>query len=121
VLLDGGQEVAIQARVEPHVVLDLNLVGVEVNELGSGGDGHCWFLSPSVERVAYSESESADSRCNLGDEQIPGLAEVDCGSMVVMSYGMGADSTAILMRWLTEPASRDFDLQDLVVITAHTG
>jgi hypothetical protein len=25
------------------------------------------------------------------------------------------------MRWLTEPASRDFDLQDLVVITAHTG
>lgn len=57
----------------------------------------------------------------LGDEQLPGLAEVDCGSTVVMSYGMGVDSTAILLRWLTDPTSRDFDLRDLVVITAHTG
>ncbi|KWX20432.1 hypothetical protein AFM11_30045 [Mycolicibacterium wolinskyi] len=41
--------------------------------------------------------------------------------MVVMSYGMGVDSTAILLRWLTDPSSRDFDLGDLVVLTAHTG
>jgi hypothetical protein len=33
----------------------------------------------------------------LGDEQIPGLAEADCGSMVVMSYGMGVDSKASLV------------------------
>ncbi|WP_286131885.1 hypothetical protein [Mycobacterium sp. IS-1556] len=38
-----------------------------------------------------------------------------------MSYGMGVDSTAVLLRWLTDPASRDFALQDLVVLTAHTG
>ncbi len=57
----------------------------------------------------------------MGDEQLPGLAEVDCGSTVIMSYGMGVDSTAILLRWITDPASRDFDLEDLVVITAHTG
>lgn len=38
-----------------------------------------------------------------------------------MSYGMGVDSTAILLRWLTDPMSRDFDLRDLVVSTAHTG
>lgn len=25
------------------------------------------------------------------------------------------------MRWLSDPSSRDFDLQDLIVITAHTG
>ena len=52
---------------------------------------------------------------NWGDDQLPGLAETDCGSTVVMSYGMGVDSTAILLRWLADPSSRDFDLQDLVV------
>lgn len=56
-----------------------------------------------------------------GTNQLPGIAESDCGSAVVMSYGMGVDSTAILLRWLTDPSSRDFDLEDLVVITAHTG
>lgn len=40
---------------------------------------------------------------------------------VVLSYGLGVDSTAILLRWLTEPASRDFDLRDLTVLTAMTG
>lgn len=40
---------------------------------------------------------------------------------VVLSYGLGVDSTAILLRWLTEPESRDFDLSELVVITAMTG
>ena len=30
-------------------------------------------------------------------------------------------TTAILLRWLTDPSSRDFDLCDLVVVTAHTG
>lgn len=40
---------------------------------------------------------------------------------VVLSYGLGVDSTAILLRWILEPESRDFDLDDLVVITAMTG
>ena len=40
---------------------------------------------------------------------------------VVLSYGMGVDSTAILLRWLEEPKSRDFDLSDLVIITAQVG
>ena len=40
---------------------------------------------------------------------------------VVLSYGMGVDSTAILLRWLHDPTSRDFDLADLVVVTAMTG
>ncbi|MFG3438404.1 hypothetical protein ACGF0J_14265 [Nonomuraea sp. NPDC047897] len=40
---------------------------------------------------------------------------------IVFSYGMGLDSTAILLRWLTEPCSRWFDLRDLVVVTAQTG
>ncbi|OUS97458.1 hypothetical protein CA951_03395 [Rhodococcus sp. NCIMB 12038] len=40
---------------------------------------------------------------------------------VVMSYGMGEDSTAILLRWLEDPTSRDFDLTDLAVVTAMTG
>ncbi|MFI9553651.1 hypothetical protein [Nonomuraea endophytica] len=40
---------------------------------------------------------------------------------IVLSYGLGVDSTAILLRWLTDPASRWFDLRDLVVVTAQTG
>ena len=39
----------------------------------------------------------------------------------VLSWGLGADSTAILLRWLHEPSSREFDLDQLVVVTAHTG
>lgn len=39
----------------------------------------------------------------------------------MLSYGLGADSTAILLRWLTDPTSRDFALEDLIVITAMTG
>lgn len=57
----------------------------------------------------------------LNDDQLPGIAETDCGTTIVMSYGMGVDSTAILLRWLTDPSSRDFDLRDLIVMTAHTG
>lgn len=40
---------------------------------------------------------------------------------VVLSYGLGVDSTALLLRWLTEPESRDFDLDRLLVVTAMTG
>lgn len=40
---------------------------------------------------------------------------------VVMSYGMGEDSTAILLRWLEDPTSRDFELEDLAIVTAMTG
>ena len=42
------------------------------------------------------------------------------GPSVFFSYGMGVDSTAILLRWLHESSSRDFDLGDLVVLTAMT-
>ena len=54
-------------------------------------------------------------------DHLPGIAESDCGTTVVLSYGMGVDSTAILLRWLIEPSSRDFDLADLIVVTADTG
>lgn len=40
---------------------------------------------------------------------------------VALSFGMGKDSAAILARWLTEPASRDFPLASLTVVTAMTG
>ena len=40
---------------------------------------------------------------------------------VILSYGMGVDSSALLVRWLLEPKSRDFELDDLVVVTAQTG
>jgi hypothetical protein len=39
----------------------------------------------------------------------------------IMSNGLGVESVAILLRWIHEPESRDFDLEDLIVITAMTG
>ena len=40
---------------------------------------------------------------------------------VILSYGMGVESTAILARWIFEPDTRPCDLADLVVVTAQTG
>jgi hypothetical protein len=41
---------------------------------------------------------------------------------VVLSFGMGVESSALLLRWLEEPESRDFNLErDLIVITSQTG
>ena len=40
----------------------------------------------------------------------------------ILSFGMGVESSALLLSWLERPESRDFDLErDLVVITAQTG
>ncbi len=39
----------------------------------------------------------------------------------IMSNGLGVESVAILLRWMHEPNTRDFPLEDLIVITAMTG
>ena len=40
----------------------------------------------------------------------------------LLNWGMGVESTAILVRWLLEPQSRSFDrCQNLIVLTAQTG
>jgi len=42
-------------------------------------------------------------------------------TQVILSYGMGVDSTAILLRWIEEPETRPCPLDELVVITSMTG
>lgn len=42
-------------------------------------------------------------------------------TQVILSYGMGVDSTAILLRWMEEPATRPCPLSELIVITSMTG
>jgi hypothetical protein len=39
----------------------------------------------------------------------------------VLSYGMGVDSTAILLRWIEEPETAPCKLEDLIVLTAQVG
>lgn len=39
----------------------------------------------------------------------------------ILSYGMGVESTAILIRWLEDASVRPCRLDELIVITAHTG
>ncbi len=40
---------------------------------------------------------------------------------VILSYGMGVESTAILARSIFDPATRPCLLEELVVVTAQTG
>jgi hypothetical protein len=40
---------------------------------------------------------------------------------VVVGYGLGVDSTAILLRWIYEPETRPCPLGELLVVTAMTG
>ncbi|RKR88300.1 hypothetical protein BDK92_2611 [Micromonospora pisi] len=40
---------------------------------------------------------------------------------VVLSFGAGIDSSAVLARWLTDPSSRDFELSALTMIVAQVG
>lgn len=40
---------------------------------------------------------------------------------VVFSFGMGVDSAAIIREWTANPASRDFGLDQVVLVTAMTG
>lgn len=53
--------------------------------------------------------------------RLSGLNDRANAPSVVMSFGLGLDSTALVMRWLVDPASRDFELDDLVLVTAMTG
>lgn len=39
----------------------------------------------------------------------------------ILSYGMGVESTAILVRWIWERATRPCALEDLIVITSQVG
>ena len=39
----------------------------------------------------------------------------------LLSLGMGVESTAILVRWIKEPATRPCALEDLIVLSAQTG
>ncbi|WP_137726374.1 hypothetical protein [Prescottella subtropica] len=52
---------------------------------------------------------------------IEGLNPDEPAPQVALGFGMGADSCAIILRWITDPTSRDFDLSDLAVVTAQTG
>lgn len=52
---------------------------------------------------------------------LPGTDGATTTPSVVFSFGMGVDSVALILRWLEEPASRDFDLADLAMVTAQVG
>lgn len=54
-------------------------------------------------------------------QRLSGLDTHATAPTVVLSFGLGLDSTSLLIRWLTDPASRDFALEDLVLVTAMTG
>lgn len=54
-------------------------------------------------------------------KRLAGLDSNAAAPSVVLSFGLGLDSTSLLIRWLTDASSRDFALEDLVLVTAMTG
>ncbi len=52
--------------------------------------------------------------------RVPG-SDGTASATVVFCNGCGVDSMALLHLWCTKPKSRDFDLDELLVITAITG
>ena len=42
-------------------------------------------------------------------------------AQVILAFGMGIESSSILCRWLLDPTSRGFSLDDLTVVTAMVG
>lgn len=55
-----------------------------------------------------------------GNLRLPGIP-APYRRKVIFNYGLGWDSTAILLRWLFEPESRDFELENLIVLVAQVG
>jgi hypothetical protein len=51
----------------------------------------------------------------------PGVPWTRYQRKIIFNYGLGWDSTAILLRWLLEPETRDFQLDQLIVIVAQVG
>lgn len=45
----------------------------------------------------------------------------DVTMQTILSYGMGVESTAVLVRWVREPNTRPCPLEDLIVITSQVG
>ena len=78
----------------------------------STGGRHVATRPSAGQRLHQRARHALDLRQQLNPEPPP---------RVVLSYGLGVDSTSILLRYLTEPASRNFALDELVVITAMTG
>ncbi|WP_199857083.1 hypothetical protein [Nocardia suismassiliense] len=50
-----------------------------------------------------------------------GLSPNEPPAKVVLSYGLGVDSSALLLRWIHDPSCRDFELDDLAVVVAMVG
>ncbi|MFL6124257.1 hypothetical protein [Actinophytocola sp.] len=77
------------------------------------------------EQIALQAVLEAQSALGLLRRQPPSLPLASVRSepppKVVLAFGLGADSSAILARYLTEPEVRDFELHELAVITGMTG
>jgi len=71
---------------------------------------------PGLRRVPRPGARGADS-----SRPGPGVVGGMSAHPVVLSYWMGADSTALLLRWIHEPDTRHCDLASLLVVTAVTG
>jgi hypothetical protein len=67
--------------------------------------------------LSTSTQAAANGRPHIhGDTGPPSQAQV------VLSYGLGVDSTSLLLRWLEDPASRNFDpATQLLVVSSMTG
>jgi hypothetical protein len=67
-------------------------------------------LTKERTRDVHDDDPSLSQDRSLADGELADPPVEPAPMDVVLSYGLGVDSTALLLRWLTEPGSRDFDL-----------
>lgn len=76
------------------------------------------LVSPRGPREIYPRSSL--TLHNRGARPRAGLL-IGGNMHTILSWGMGVESTAVLVRWLLEPETRSCTLDELLVLTAQTG
>ena len=106
-------------------VLDLDAVrGIEVDLALSSGNDHqepLFLWDDTLQKLQQITETGLRSLC-FPDWQPDKASPVKECQPVILSYGLGADSTALLLKYLSETdEERGFPLENLIVITALVG
>jgi hypothetical protein len=70
--------------------------------------------------VPVDEPFADPARPGLFEDPVIALAAAE-DFVPILSYGMGVESTAILLRWMEEPDTLEVDVAELIVVVSMTG
>lgn len=80
-----------------------------------------WLKISTINNMENKNKASSLHRLKHYGQEILERYEATGRNPVVLSWGRGVDSTALLVELILNPAARDFELEDLIVVTAVVG